>query len=313
MRRVYEVDETVKTKIINVASVPQRSPFRYPGGKTWLVPYVRRWLQSQPRPVEEMIEPFAGGAIVGLTAAFEGLARKVTLIEMDPDVAAVWGTILSNRAEWLAKRIVEFELTQRSVAQVLNSQPRNMEERAFATIVRNRVQRGGILAPGAGWMKQGENGKGLASRWYPQTLHRRILQIAAIKDRLWLIEGDGLRYIQENADRKEVAFFIDPPYTVAGRRLYRYCDIDHEYLFSITKGLKGDFLITYDDTGEIRDLAKRFRLVVESIPMKNTHNREMRELLIGKNLGWLRRQNGSPLIFPEFFSQTLRGSQDVRR
>ena len=26
---------------VNVASVPQRSPFRYPGGKTWLVPQVR--------------------------------------------------------------------------------------------------------------------------------------------------------------------------------------------------------------------------------------------------------------------------------
>lgn len=31
-------------KPVNVASVPQRSPFRYPGGKTWLVPYVRDWL-----------------------------------------------------------------------------------------------------------------------------------------------------------------------------------------------------------------------------------------------------------------------------
>jgi DNA adenine methylase len=29
-------------KIVNVASVPQRSPFRYPGGKTWLVPIVRQ-------------------------------------------------------------------------------------------------------------------------------------------------------------------------------------------------------------------------------------------------------------------------------
>lgn len=25
-------------RVVNVASVPQRSPFRYPGGKTWLVP-----------------------------------------------------------------------------------------------------------------------------------------------------------------------------------------------------------------------------------------------------------------------------------
>src|SRR5271157_5777323 len=69
------------TRIINVASVPQRSPFRYPGGKTWLVPYARRWLRSQSRPVGQLVEPFAGGGIVGLTAAFERLAKRVTLIE----------------------------------------------------------------------------------------------------------------------------------------------------------------------------------------------------------------------------------------
>lgn len=28
-------------KVINVATVPLRSPFRYPGGKTWLVPRIR--------------------------------------------------------------------------------------------------------------------------------------------------------------------------------------------------------------------------------------------------------------------------------
>ncbi len=27
-------------KVVNVATVPHRSPFRYPGGKTWLVPRV---------------------------------------------------------------------------------------------------------------------------------------------------------------------------------------------------------------------------------------------------------------------------------
>ena len=29
-------------KVVNVASVPQRSPLRYPGGKTWLVPARRK-------------------------------------------------------------------------------------------------------------------------------------------------------------------------------------------------------------------------------------------------------------------------------
>jgi len=37
------------SQIVNVASVPQRSPFRYPGGKTWLVPLVRQWLIGLPK------------------------------------------------------------------------------------------------------------------------------------------------------------------------------------------------------------------------------------------------------------------------
>src|SRR5881396_794504 len=70
-------------RVINVASVPKRSPFRYPGGKTWLVPRIRQWLLSRPVRPADLIEPFAGGAIVGLTAAFERLAEHVTLVELD--------------------------------------------------------------------------------------------------------------------------------------------------------------------------------------------------------------------------------------
>ena len=36
---------------VNVATVPQRSPLRYPGGKTWLIPHVRAWLSGiNPKP-----------------------------------------------------------------------------------------------------------------------------------------------------------------------------------------------------------------------------------------------------------------------
>ena len=49
---------------VNVAAVPQRSPLRYPGGKTWLIPHVRAWLgRANPAP-RLLVEPFAGGGIV---------------------------------------------------------------------------------------------------------------------------------------------------------------------------------------------------------------------------------------------------------
>src|SRR5205823_8692060 len=111
------------TKPINVASVPQRSPFRYPGGKTWLVPYIRDWLRhKEPRPAR-LIEPFAGGAIVSLTAAFEGLARHVIFAELDDGVAAVWRVVLNGQAEWLAKQILRFDLTLENVTAVLQEEP----------------------------------------------------------------------------------------------------------------------------------------------------------------------------------------------
>ena len=95
-----------RRRVVNVASVKQRSPFRYPGGKTWLVPDVTLWLSRKHRQPCHFVELFAGGGIVGLTVAAEGLADHVTMIELDPDVAAVWHTIFSDDAEWLACRIL---------------------------------------------------------------------------------------------------------------------------------------------------------------------------------------------------------------
>jgi DNA adenine methylase len=57
----------------------------------------------------------------------------------------------------------------------------SLEARAFATIIKNRVNRGGILAKVTSFIKNGENGKGITSRWYPETLRRRILAIAQVK------------------------------------------------------------------------------------------------------------------------------------
>jgi DNA adenine methylase len=161
-------------RVVNVASVKQRSPFRYPGGKTWLVPDVTLWLSRKKRKAGHFVELFAGGGIVGLTVAAEGLADHVTMIELDPDVASVWHTIFSDDAEWLARRILAFDLTPEHLQQTLSQPTATTREKAFQTILKNRTYHGGILAPGSAPLKSGENGKGIASRWYPATLARRI-------------------------------------------------------------------------------------------------------------------------------------------
>jgi DNA adenine methylase len=272
---------------INVASVPQRSPFRYPGGKTWFVPYIRDWLHSKAHTPTRLIEPFAGGAIVSLTVAFERLARHVIFSEWDENVAAVWRVVLNGQAEWLAKRILHFELTLENVRAVLNTEAHEIRDKAFQTILRNRVQRGGILAAGAGLVKEGENGKGLSSRWYPVTLARRIREINGSKDRLSFVHGDGFDLISEHKSDSDAIFYIDPPYTAAARRLYTKWNVDHARLFSLMRECKGDFLMSYDNTVEIIALAKKYEFQTRPIAMKNTHHAKMTELLIGKDLSWL--------------------------
>ena len=282
-------------QVVNVSSVPHRSVFRYPGGKTWLVPYIREWLSNKSQRPSEFIEPFAGGGIVGLSVLFDRLAEHLTLIELDDDIAAVWETIVGKQADALATRIVSFELTRENVLKELSKSPIKQLDRAFQTILRNRVQRGGIMAPGAGLIKHGENGNGISSRWYPTTLSKRIRDIIEQQERITFFHDDGLLFIRNYSQNSDYSWFIDPPYTVAGRRLYQHSEIDHEELFKEVSILRGDFLLSYDDVRPIRTLADRYGLDTHLVPMKNTHHAVKSELLIGRDLDWARK----PLKFRE--------------
>jgi DNA adenine methylase len=281
-------DAAAKRKSINVASVPQRSPFRYPGGKTWFVPDLRRWLAVTPRP-NLLVEPFAGGGIVSITAVAENLVDNALLVEKDPMVAAVWRTILSGEAEWLAQRILDFDLSIDNCQAVLAATDVEPREEGFRTILRNRINHGGILAAGCGMLKHGEGGKGIASRWYPATLAKRIRAIHALRHRLTFIEGDGMDVMDAHRTEPATAYFIDPPYTAgtkgkrAGNRLYVHFQLDHDRLFQLAADVAGDFLMTYDDDPEVLAMAESRGLRVCRVPMKGTHHREILELVITPN------------------------------
>ena len=278
-------------KPVNVASVPQRSPFRYPGGKTWFVPTFRRWMQSIDYKPELLIEPFGGGGIVSLTALFEHWVEKVVMVEMDDDVAAVWEAIMDGHAEWLADRILHFDLTHEHLANELKIQSTDNKQRAFQTLLKNRTLHGGILAEGSGLLKNGENGKGIKSRWYPQTLAKRILNLDTIREKMTFLKSDALEILPNYAQNRQAVFFIDPPYTAggkkAGKRLYRHCNLNHEQLFQIAETLQGDFIMTYDHAEEVKNLTRDHNFQMRLTPMNNTHHAQMFELVIGKNLAWL--------------------------
>lgn len=279
-----------KAKVVNVASVPQRSPFRYPGGKTWFIPRLRQWIRSQPGRPKLLVEPFAGGGIVSLTAVFENLVDIALMAELDEEIAAVWQLVVDGDSEWLAERIMGFPMTRENAIRELSKKSRETREIAFRTIIKNRTFHGGILAAGSGLLKNGEAGKGVLSRWYPATLAQRFRDIDSMRKRLQFKNADALEVLKKHRNADAI-FFIDPPYTAggkkAGKRLYKYYALNHELLFRCCCNLKGDFIMTYDNADEVKDLAMRHGLAARLIPMKNTHHAEMKELVIGRNLDWL--------------------------
>ncbi len=281
-------DEDIVLKAPNVSKVPQYSPLRYPGGKTWLYPFAKRWLINNKDNI--LIEPFAGGASIGLAAAIEGWVKRVILVEKDADVFSLWHTIIEGDAEWLTDKIIHFDFTEGNVNRVLAGTNGTPRDKAFALILNNRISRSGIVAPGAGRVRHGENGKGIKSRWYPQTLQRRILTIARHKEKISVIHGDATDMIHQHIHDKDVLFFMDPPYTKAGKRLYPHSEIDHERLFASAACIKGGLLMTYDHAEEIVRFAHKNGFRYEKILMQTAHHLRKYELLIGKDLSWLSSQ-----------------------
>jgi DNA adenine methylase len=217
------------------------------------------------------------------------LAPRTFLSEIDDDVAAVWKAIFSERnadVEWLCERIRAFEVGAKAVDDVLRIKPQTLRGRAFKAIVRNRMSRGGLMANGAGLLRRGENGNGLASRWYSETLVARIQALREIRHRITFEQSDALEVIARFAGDPDSLYFIDPPYTAggnhAGRRLYTHNEVDHQALFELVASVAGRALMTYHDVPEVRSLAEQHGFEVRKVSMKTTHHKMQSELLILK-------------------------------
>ena len=269
---------------VNVAVVPQRSPLRYPGGKTWLIPHIREWLTGTQAQV--LVEPFVGGGIVSLTAVMERLVNRAVMIERDHDVAAFWHMALQDGAT-LAEQVQQFTPTREGLGELEQAGTRSVAEHAFRTLVLNRTKRAGILASGASFIKNGENDKGLLSRWYPDTIAARLQAIQDCAESLTFLEGDSMSILEPllRGWGQDAAVFLDPPYTAvggkrAGSRLYNHSNIDHAALFDLLSRCDSSFLMTYDGAPEIVKLVHKHGFFAVRVQMKNAHHKYLPELII---------------------------------
>ena len=61
---------------------------------------------------------------------------------------------------WLRQAIIDFDVNLENLRIILDGNPQTVGKHAFRTIVKNGMQRGGMMAAGVGFIKSGEAGRG---------------------------------------------------------------------------------------------------------------------------------------------------------
>jgi DNA adenine methylase len=70
-------------------------------------------------------------------------------------------------------------------------------------------------------------------------------------------------------DGKDTFFFLDPPYEES-EDIYKHGVIDYEEMRDVLKGIKGKFLLTLNNSKQLRDVFKDFKLSTIRVPGSKT-------------------------------------------
>ena len=269
---------------------PSVTPLRYPGGKTWLLDYVKAFARFHKLSSTTIVEPYGGSASISVGLIRSQLVTDATVCERDPLIVAFWNVAI-HRNEELIEYLSSLEINMETwygLRRYLDLEKTNLQnelEAAGAFLFFNRTNYSGIIKGGPlGGKKQLSKYK-LNCRFNKGRIADKIRSLKALEDKLKIIQIDGLEYMKNHALQSpdNVFFYVDPPYYGAGKDLYRFyfTDFDHQQLSAFLTGTEIPWLLSYDDAEFIRNLyQKKSNLPVYTDYQSGHLRRGVKELLI---------------------------------
>jgi len=239
------------------------SPLRYPGGKAAFTNFFGKVLEKNGLDGGLYAEAFGGGAGAALGLLFQGYVDRVAINDADPRIFAFWKSALTNTTKFI-KRIESTPLNidewtkQRAI--YLNPNGKSALALGFSAFYLNRCNRSGILVNGGPIGGKHQSGKWkIDARFNKAQLIGRFEMMAEYGDRIQAFGADAKDFIAgipKLAGADTHLLYLDPPYYEKGSLLYmnHFTGIDHSNLGALVKKLKLNWLMTYDDCSEIRDI-----------------------------------------------------------
>ena len=173
------------------------TPFRYPGSKRRLFPFVASLLETNKLWNVQYVEPFAGGASVGLALLYEEFASSIHINDLSKPVYAFWHTAL-NDPDKLCYRVkntaVTMEEWHRQRVIYENSETANLPDLGFAAFFLNRANRSGIIGGGVIGGKDQTGEWKVDARFNKEELIHRIQRIGRYRNRIKLYQQDAIDF-----------------------------------------------------------------------------------------------------------------------
>jgi DNA adenine methylase len=236
------------------------SPLRYPGGKAPFAPYIAKVMETNGVAGGHYLEPYAGGAGVALELLLHDHARHIHINDADPAVYSFWISVTRHSGELLdllesTPITIEQWFKWRSVLR--GDCEASLIEKGFATLFMNRTNRSGILKAGVIGGKNQEGNYKLDARFKKKVVAARIREIAKRANDITVYCEDSLLLLSRCSEflPKKSLIYLDPPYYVKGKGLYRNF-YEHDDHVAIAKAIqetafKWPWLVSYDNVEEI--------------------------------------------------------------
>lgn len=227
---------------------PIKSPLRYPGGKSKALKQILPLIPE----FKEFREPMVGGGSVFFSLKQLNPSATFWINDINKELYLFW-KYLKEEPERLIQEVsnLKKENGREVYSKLINFKDLTDFERAVRFFVLNRITFSGLAESG------GYSPKAFDLRFTPSSIERLKKAAQILKDTK-ITNEDYEKIIL--ASGKDVFIFLDPPYlSTTKSKLYGkngdlHEGFDHKRFAEVMKKCKHKFLITYDDSPEIRRL-----------------------------------------------------------
>lgn len=228
-----------------------QSPLRYPGGKTRAVFLIKDFM---PANFDEYREPFIGGGSFFIFLRQTYPEIRCWINDLNPELYFFWEQAQTD-SEKLAREILKIHKQNKAGRSLFNElvsvrvDTLTKFERAVRFFILNRITFSGLVEAG-GYSQQAFDGRFTESA---------IERVSVLGEVLQGVKITNLDYRKLLTGGSTAVFtFLDPPYLKATKsRLYGkngilHTDFNHDTFATVMKTCLHSWLITYDDSPEIR-------------------------------------------------------------